>query len=87
MSEMSKIIEQINIAEEMGDIPKSFRFYKKAAELGNVIAMAIVARLYELGIHDVEQDIHKALKWYVEAANADEPHAKQRLETLFEEGR
>lgn len=58
---------------------------KKAVELKNPSAMTLLARMYELGIV-VEQDINEALKLYVEAANAGEEHAKQRLETLFKEG-
>jgi TPR repeat protein len=46
----------------------------------------MVARMYEIG-YIVEPDINEALKWYTEAANAGEPHAQQRLKTLFDEGR
>ncbi len=67
-------------------VRKSFRWLKKAAELKNPVSMAMVARMYELGI-GVDADINEALKWYVDAANAGEVHAKQRLEMLFNEGR
>lgn len=63
-----------------------FKWLKRAAELKNSVAQAMVARMYELGI-GVEQDIHEALKWYVDAANAGEIHAKERLNTLFNERR
>lgn len=69
------------------DDKEALRWYFKAAEHGHPTSMAIIARMYELGVGGVEQDIQEALKWYVEAANAGEPHARKRLETLFNEGR
>ncbi|MBO4401495.1 MAG: sel1 repeat family protein [Selenomonadaceae bacterium] len=63
-----------------------FSWIKKAAELKNPTAMAMTARMYELGI-GTEQNISEALKWYVEAANAGEEHARQRIEMLFNERR
>lgn len=63
-----------------------FNYIKRAAELKNPTAMAMTARMYELGV-GTEQNISEALKWYVEAANAGEEHARQRLSMLFEEGR
>ena len=39
----------------------------------------------ELGI-GVEADINRALKWYVDAANAGEEHACKYFEQLFNEG-
>ena len=65
---------------------KGFNWLKKAAELKNPIAMAMLGRMYELGI-GVESDIHETLKWYVDAANAGEVHAQQRLEDLFSDNR
>lgn len=72
--------------DKRGDFQKSFQLYLRAAELKNPTAMAMTARMYELGI-GVAQNISAALKWYVEAANAGEPHARQRIEMLFNEGR
>ena len=65
---------------------EGFKWILKAAESGHVASMAMVARMYEIG-YIVEPDINEALKWYTEAANAGEPHAQQRLKTLFDEGR
>lgn len=62
------------------------KWLKRAAELKNPAAMAMLARMYELG-YIVEPDISEALRLYVEAANAGEPHARQRIETLFNERR
>lgn len=65
---------------------EGLKWLQKSAELQHAPAMAMLARMYELGII-VEQDINAALKWYVDAANAGEEHAKQRLEILFNERR
>lgn len=65
---------------------EGLKWLQKSSELQHAPAMAMLARMYELGII-VEQDINAALKWYVEAANAGEEHAKQRLEDLFNERR
>ena len=59
---------------------------KKAAKLKHAPAMSMLGRMYEIG-NIVEQDINEALKWYVEAANAGEEHAQERLKVLFDEGR
>lgn len=77
--------ELINLAldaDKIEDFQTAFNYYKQAAELKNPSAMAMLAGMYELGI-GVESDIHEALKWYVDAANAGEVHAQQRLETFF----
>ena len=85
MSEMGKLIDQINIAEEKGDIPKAFKLYKKAAELGNVVAMAEVGSLYLTG-KGGEQNNEDGFRWCLKAAENGYPNAMAMVARMYELG-
>ena len=84
MSEIATMYMQ-GASVEQND-SEGVKWLKRAAKLKNPAAMSMLARMYELRI-GVEQDISKALKWYIDAANAGETHARERLNTLFNERR
>ena len=70
---------------------KSFKWFKKAAELGNIEAMFITAQKYEnfYTLHNKknESELANALKWYFRAADAGHhQEAMFRLARIFDTG-
>lgn len=59
------------------DYAAAFEYYKKAAALGDTLAMSNIGYCYEVG-QGVEQDLGKARKWYEAAAKESEPHGRQK---------
>jgi TPR repeat protein len=57
------------------DHAEAFKWFKKAADLNNGMAMFNLGILYETG-RGVDKDIAEALSWYRKAAKSDDPAAQ-----------
>ncbi len=60
---------------------EAVKWYKKAADYGNVYALGQLGEMYELG-SGVPKDPTEAIKWYKKAADQGHSHAKARLQRL-----
>ncbi len=60
---------------------KAAEYYRRSAELGNVVGQYTLAELYCSGL-GVPQDKAEALKWYKKAAEKGDEDAKKKVETL-----
>lgn len=72
---------------ELSDKARSdmFKFYKRAAELGNSEAMYELAGLYQVGI-GAEEDISKAIQWYETSATIGHVDSMLTLGKLYTDG-
>jgi TPR repeat protein len=68
------------------DVVAAAQWFERAAEAGNVEAMAELGLCYELGC-GVEQSDEQALDWYTKAANLGHATAKYSVGEIFEEAR
>ena len=68
------------------DVVAAAQWFERAAQHGNVEAMAELGLCYELGC-GVEQSDEKALDWYQKAANLGHATAKFSVGEIFEEAR
>ena len=57
------------------------KYYRKAAELGSIDAMKMLAFCYEIGL-GVPEDKKRAINLYKNAARAGDEEARKRLEEL-----
>jgi tetratricopeptide (TPR) repeat protein len=67
------------------DLVEAVKWYRKAAEKGNVNGQFNFAVCYEQG-WGVEKDLAEAAKWYRKAAEKGNPGAQKRLAGMFEHG-
>lgn len=87
-----KIVQQNDDAINFLSYPiKSFKWFKRAAELGNIEAMFITAQKYEnfYKLHNKknERELADALEWYFRAADAGHhQEAMFRLAKIFDTG-
>ena len=65
---------------------EAFRWYKQAADAGNVAAMNSVGNMYEYG-QGVNQDIELAIYWYQRAAAGGNAWAKANLGDMYRKGK
>lgn len=74
-----------NFCYEEDILSKAFKYYKKAAKLGNVDAMAQLARIY-FGEYYRKLNYRKALKWYRKAAEGGNTEAMIMLGEIYTTG-
>ena len=68
------------------DYKEAVKWYRKAAEHGNFIAMQLLGSMFEQG-KGIEQDYEEAVKWYKKAAEKGHPdEPKEALERLADQG-
>lgn len=84
MVDYGKIL--VEVRTDPKDIDTAFRFFRIAAERGNVEAQLLLARFYEEG-KIIKSDQKKAAEWYSVAVKAKHPLALFRLGRMFNEGR
>ncbi len=63
------------------DYDEAFKYYKKAAEVGNVIAYTRLGDLFQYG-QGVDSDTDQAIYWYRLAAEKNNKYAKEQLDKL-----
>ena len=63
------------------DYTEAMKWYRKAADAGNAMAMRNIGWLYQHG-QGVSQDYTEAMQWYRKAADAGNADAAQRLREL-----
>ena len=73
----------INVAE---DYVEAFKWYTMAAESGNSDAMNIIARYYDEGWGDIEENNREAFNWYKKAADAGSTEAYYNLGICYYNG-
>lgn len=66
-----------------GDYRSGIRFFRQSAEAGQATAMTYLGHMYERGL-GVAKDYDEVLRWYREAAEAEDEDAIDRLEELGE---
>jgi uncharacterized protein len=68
------------------DYAEAARWYRKAAEQGNVVSQVNLADLYRDG-KGVPQDYAEAARWYRKAAEQGDTHAQVNLADLYRDGK
>lgn len=76
----------MTFTHEVKDYEVAFKYFKKAAELGNVVAINDIGVAYENG-RGVVQDNTKAVEWYKRAAEQGEQFAQCNLGFMYLWGR
>lgn len=79
------MVELGSIFYDKNDFSKAFKWYTKAAELGNSDAMNNLGILYENG-QGVEKSYHKAFEWYTKAADLGNDWALKNTGDLYKNG-
>ncbi|HEV2335930.1 MAG TPA: TIR domain-containing protein [Stellaceae bacterium] len=74
-----------NAAFERKDYTEAMRWFRKAADQGNVGAQSIIGLFYERGL-GVNQDYSQALSWYRKAADRGYADAQVNIGMLYERG-
>ncbi len=69
----------------LGDEQAEFRFYKEAAEGGNVLAAYNLGVAFRDGL-GVEPDVNKALEWFEKAASEGDDTAAFNIAAIYDEG-
>jgi hypothetical protein len=91
---MSKGVDESNLneAEKLFKAERyieAFPFYEKLAYQGVALAQYSIAKIYELGILELDQEINKseqAAYWYLKAAEQDHRDSQYNLAICFETG-
>ncbi len=65
---------------------KAISWYKKAAKVGNVIAMNSLGYIYTNGMYNIDEDYCEAKKWYLEAAELGSKDASWNLGNFYLNG-
>ena len=66
------------------DYQKAIEYYKKAADLGDVVAYVNLGKIYYEG-KGVKQDYQKALQYYKKAADLGDETGRERYKSLLRE--
>ncbi|MCK5296011.1 MAG: sel1 repeat family protein, partial [Alphaproteobacteria bacterium] len=75
------------VLQKAGKIKKSFSYYKKAAEVGNVLAMEALFTIYDTGIKGlVDKDGNKSFEWLNKAVDAGSVNAMHILAVSYMSG-
>lgn len=72
-------------AYDRGEFANAFHRWLPLAEEGHVGAQFNIAQIYRLG-KGIEPDLDEALKWYMRAAEGDNPNAYLLLGHMYETG-
>jgi len=67
------------------DYAEAVKWYRKAAEQGNVMGQVHLGWMYEMGL-GVEKDCAEAIKWYRKAAEQGNPWGQMHLGWMYEIG-
>jgi TPR repeat protein len=86
LAEKGDAHSQIELAQYSDDPAESAKWYRKAAEQGDVFAQKSLGYLYSNG-KGVTQDYEEAAKWYRKAAAQGSDDAKEELNKLQREGK
>lgn len=65
---------------------EAFKWFKKAAELGEPSSQNIIAHLYEKGDWGIKQDPKKAIEWYQKAVESGDNNAPMNLAKIYYKG-
>ena len=70
------------------DYKAAAKWYRKAADQGNVLGQLSIARLYSQG-KGVIKNLKEAEKWYLRSASydGDYTYAKKMIKEMYEEGK
>jgi TPR repeat protein len=82
---------QLAVAYEDGvvltrDVQESVRWYRAAAEAGNLDAQASLGALYALNLEDLPADYAESLAWSRRAAAQDNAQAQYNLGVMYRDG-
>ena len=75
--------EAVGSSSVKEDIWEAVKWYKKAAEQGDIHAMLTLGLLYERGDNGVRKDLKEAEKWFRMAVEKGNAHAMFLLGTLY----
>lgn len=67
------------------DYTEAFKWFEKAAVMGNKFAQFSLANLYYYG-NGVEQNYEKAYKWYMKSAEQGQPYALYAIAQMYSKG-
>ena len=67
------------------DVPKSMKYYQKAAEANDVVAQLNLAQLLIKFARD-DDDLKQAAYWYLKASEQGSPAAMHNLGVMFDKG-
>ena len=73
-------------ADKAKDYPEAARWFRKAAEQGDVDAQLLLGIMYDVG-RGVAQDDREAVRWYLKAAEQGDAGAQYFLGAMYKEGR
>ena len=86
-AEKGNVPAMLEVAEDEldSDNSESERWFRRAAELGDPIAMINLGAMYELGNH-VKEDYAQAASWYRQASGKGDASATYNLARMYERG-